>query len=154
MPTARPIIEIRFGVKKLKSHSTPNRPTTPSVTAIAKIPITIGVSPATTAPNTTIRTMIAASTPTLAEAQVFLGDALEILRGAHLSELVGLDTVARVSLTHLLDLEGVSGGVVEIPRQHRGEQHRLPVLGRDRPERGRVDRRPLPPATGTTRERS
>ena len=63
MPTARPIIETRFGVKKLKSHSVPNRPTTPRVTAIAKMPITIGVTPATTAPNTTIRTMIAASTP-------------------------------------------------------------------------------------------
>ena len=63
MPTARPIIEIRFGVKKLKCQTWPSRPTMPSVTAIANMPITIGATPATIAPNTTIRTRIAAATP-------------------------------------------------------------------------------------------
>ena len=83
MPTARPIIEIRLGVKKLKSQIRPKKPTMPRVTAIAKMPMTIGVSPATTAPNTTINTMIAASTPMdspkrRSSSEIFLKSSLEL----------------------------------------------------------------------------
>ena len=93
MPTARPIIEIRFGVKKLKSHSTPNRPTTPRVTAIAKIPIAIGVSPGHDgAEHDDQDDDRGEHADALTEAQVFLGDALEVLEELT-CPVVGLDAV-------------------------------------------------------------
>ena len=59
-----PIIVIRFGVKKLKSHSRPNRPTMPRVIGSVKTTVfSSGSSPATIAPNTMSSTMIAAVMP-------------------------------------------------------------------------------------------
>ena len=63
MPTANPIIEIRFGTKKLKCQTFPINPTRPSATPIAKMPMMMGVTPATRDPKTMISTTIATRMP-------------------------------------------------------------------------------------------
>ena len=52
MPTARPIIEIGFGTKKLKRQTCPSRRDQPEgATPIAKMPMMIGVTPAIARPE-------------------------------------------------------------------------------------------------------
>ena len=124
---------MRFGAKKVNFQICPISATIPSVTEIAKMAMTIGVTPAMSAPNTTINTMIAATiADRLAEAQVLLGDLLEVLGRRGLAQDERLNAAGARLFADRPDLVDVLGRVVDVAGHDHREQDRPSVLGGDR----------------------